>query len=384
LTLLGASGLRGQCADPTTLMYTSTTATRTSANQVKLMNQTSISGDYYNWWRPESEVVGYFASTVESSTGWQLDPYTGGTWSNWWSPTLQTYGAGTYSVSAWADAWTSYCGGSQGLTLSQFCNQNPTGCTIMPPWNTGNSIAIQRPAVVGPNNQAAVSAFWYLGGIAQDQGYYAQAQWVAQPNGATGTPAWQWNYYGSGGVYLSCTSCSSVVATSASASLGCTADIKITLNYGGFTSNPFWVTIVSPSITTLEAGYPQDTKDGPGYKTYYQWALTDACHNEDPGLDANETFGDWTDDYLAAHSIANNWPAPPAIARNILDATCYDTIGAYGSLVPTPEIPQNPLSNQAVKHDFPWHYFVGSLSFGSGLSIISDTQQWYLDHGRHF
>jgi hypothetical protein len=50
---------------------------------------------------------------------------------------------------------------------------------------------------------------------------------------------------------------------------------------------------------------------------------------------------------------------------------------------PEPTPPGNPLSTQKVTHDSPWRLFVGSVTFGSGVQVRSDTQQYYLDHGRH-
>ena len=339
---------------------------RQDSNDVVTLGQSWVTGDTYGVWEPyvtDWAQLNYSAIT----TGATGNNAPNNTAKSQWTVTLQSYGPGGYS------------GEAEGWAEETDCSNSMSPLSV----NSGQWY-IQRPAIVGPNNQPAVSAFWYLGGISADQGYYAQAAWVAQPNGATGTPNWQWSYSGTGGIYFGCTACNSVVVTSASPSANCKADIAVNLNYGGFTSNPMLVTIVAPSTLALQSQYPKDAANGPGYATYYQWTLTDTCGNQDPGLDQNETFGSWTDDYFASTQIHNNWPWPPSpVARNEPDATCYDTLSAYGYTTPAPENPQSPLSSVAVEHDYPWTYFVGSLSFGAGIAVHADTQQWYQDHGRH-
>lgn len=183
-------------------------------------------------------------------------------------------------------------------------------------------------------------------------------------------------------VSLSCTVCGSVLATSTAPSANCNRDIQVTLNYGGFTSDPFMVRIVAPNIVTLDVGYPVNQGDGlAGYLTTYNWTLSDACGYLDTNLDANEQFGAWTDDYFNTFGIHNNWGAPtPKSAQNV-GATLVDVIGARNMTTPPSVPPGQLLSTVAVTHDSPWNLFVGSLSFGSGLAVITDTQQWYLDHG---
>jgi hypothetical protein len=134
---------------------------------------------------------------------------------------------------------------------------------------------------------------------------------------------------------------------------------------------------------TLSQSYPKDNLDGPGYQTIYQWTLTDTCGNQDTGLDQHEEFGSWTDDYYASTGVHNNWGQPAPIARETPDASCYDSIGAYGFTTPVPTNPGSTLSGVTVMHDTSWRYVVGSLSQGQAITVHSDTQQWYLDHGRH-
>src|ERR1700693_728119 len=98
------------------------------------------------------------------------------------------------------------------------------------------STAVGQPTISG------VNAFWWLGsGVLSDGNgcstnsspcYYAQASWTANPNGASGTPTWYVNTVSGGGnVSLSCTTCSSTVATSTAPSNGCVYDVSVYVHY---------------------------------------------------------------------------------------------------------------------------------------------------------
>jgi hypothetical protein len=254
----------------------------------------------------------------------------------------------------------------------------------------GQEVDVSRPTITGPGGGTAVSAFWWLGsGVLSDvtayAAYYAQAAWVANPNGASGTPSWSVDNYGTGQISLSCTSCTSTTATSLDYSLSCYADIAVTVNYGGFSSAPFWVTIVMPYTLTLD-----DIFDGVylgGYNTATWWILSDTCGYNDFGLDYNEVFGAFTDDYFLATGMHNNWGVPSPWHDTASSSLYIDNIQAYPAIggMPNPNMtgPQDPLSTIAVNHDAPWHLFFASPTFGTGLLLEDDTQQWYVDHGRH-
>jgi hypothetical protein len=240
-----------------------------------------------------------------------------------------------------------------------------------------------QPTITG------VNAFWWLGsGILSDGGtcsgqtgpcYYAQAAWTANANGATGTPTWHvGTVAGGGSVNLSCYTCANTTATSTAPSNGCTYDITVYVTYpDGSQSANFYVSIVTPKNTTLLSGYPTDAAWNTGFVSTTGWNLTDTCGYSDAGLDGNETFGTWTND------TANNWSLPTATATYNASSNWYDQLGAYGFTTPPPENPQSPLTNVKVMHDYPWNLWVGSQTFGSGVSVRADTQQFYQDHGRH-
>ena len=245
---------------------------------------------------------------------------------------------------------------------------------------------------------SGVNAFWYLGGVLSDgpgcgQGgwcYYAQASWTANANGHAGTPTWTVENNPAGGsVTLSCYSCSTTEATSTTASAGCNHDVAVDVTYpDGAQSAPFYVLINTPESTTLQPTYPQNSTwiSQPGYNGYqslYSWSLFDLCSNALQGLDVNETFGNWSIDYT--YPQRTNWPFPRAGSYYFPSYSFNDVLGASGpsNAVPPPQNPQQPLGTIAVYHDTPWYYFAGSQSFGSGVPIHVDTQQYYQDHGTH-
>jgi hypothetical protein len=236
---------------------------------------------------------------------------------------------------------------------------------------------------------SGVNAFWWLGnGILSDGAgcsyggtpcYYAQSQLTANPNGAPGTPSWTVvNHWPYGSVSLSCYTCTNPVATATSPSDGCIANVQIYVAYGPYQSTAFNVTIVTPNTTTLQSGYPKDTAQGIGYDSITRWNLTDSCGYSDPGLDGNEVIGTRTNDYSG-----NSWGNPSPVSTYNSSSLWNDTVGASGQLTPPSTTPQTPLLGTKVFHDYPWTLNVGTQSYAFGTPVRRDTQQWYVDHGRH-
>lgn len=246
------------------------------------------------------------------------------------------------------------------------------------------SVGMAQPTITG------VNAFWWLGsGILSDGGtcsgqtgpcYYAQAAWTANANGAMGTPTWHVNTVpGGGSVSLSCNTCTNTTATSTAPSNGCTYDITVYVTYpDGSQSGNFNVAIITPKNTTLLSGYPTDASCGlQCYLSTTAWNLTDTCGSSDAGLDLNETFGTWTNDY-----VGNTWGLPTAGSTYRPNSTLYDYMSP-GCCTPVPQPPQSPLGSTKVFHDYPYTLWVGTQTFGHGVSVLVDTQQFYQDHGRH-
>jgi hypothetical protein len=253
----------------------------------------------------------------------------------------------------------------------------------------------QTPTITGAN------AFWWLGsGILSDGGtcsgktgpcYYAQANWTANPNGNPGSPTWTVvnNSPLGGSVSLNCSTCTTVVATATSPSAGCVYDVSVTVTYNGNTSAPFNVQLVQPTTTTLQSGSPVDqsanayfsTTGLVGYVTTTSWNLTDSCGNSDGGLDINESFGLFTADTVS------NWPLPAVGNSYYPGSVINDYLFADGptsnSSSPQVQNPQIPLGSTKIYHDYPWVLRAFSQTSGNGVTVRTDTQQWYEDHGRH-
>ncbi len=245
----------------------------------------------------------------------------------------------------------------------------------------GSAFGQYTPTISGAN------AFWWLGsGILSDGGtcsgqtgpcYYAQSQLTSNPNGAPGSPSWTVVQNGQGQVSLSCYTCANPVATAQSTSNGCYSDIQIYVSYGGYSSNAFNVTIVSPSFTNLQSGYPQNaTWMGTGYLSTYQWQVVDSCGNADSGIDANEVLGTYT------NIISNNWSFSTGNSVYMSTSLINDGIGHVGG-TPAAEPPQSPLTSTEVRYDYPWALRVGSQTGGSGTPVGVDHQVQWLDHGTH-
>jgi hypothetical protein len=247
-----------------------------------------------------------------------------------------------------------------------------------------SSAAAQTPTITG------VNAFWWLGsGITSDGGtcsgqtgpcYYSQASWTANPNGNTGSPTWTvTNASGGGSVSLNCYTCTTVEATATSPSAGCVYDVSVTVTYNGNTSAPFQVAIIQPTTTTLQSGSPTDAVwNTTGFLSTTSWNITDSCGNSDGGLDLNEAFGPFYNDYAG-----NNWGHPSVGNGYYPGSVVSDYIAAVGWTIPSVQTPQSPLSGTTIFHDVPWILRTFSLTSGSGVSVRSDTQQFYRDHGRH-
>lgn len=339
-------------------------AVRLDSNHVKTYGSSWVVNDQLELWTPYDGAWQQLNGTdITTEAIGSANP--GATASSAWTSTLSGTGPGSYTDYSYH--W---------FVPNQSCSSDTS--TDYLGYTRSAAVAIQQPAISGAN------AFWWLGsGVLSDGGYYAQAAWSADPNGATGTPTWSVYYYGSGQVSLSCTNCTSTTATSLAASLGCTADIKITVNYGGFTSNPFWVTIAAPAQLVLVSGYPQDKDGNPndstGWTSVYEWNLTDTCGYQDPGLDGYELFGQWT------QYNGSNWPSaqPEPPASN--SASIWNDEMAKGEtygLNPPARPLQNPLTSIQAE-SAPWTFTVGSLTVGLGLQVGSNTSMYYVDHGRH-
>jgi hypothetical protein len=367
LSLVAGHSLEAQCNTGDSSFWGSSLApARLDSNHIQTTGQSWATGNYgYLWepwdesWQEQNGQIITSGSTGNANPGQVAEV--------WWTTVLNSQGPGSYNDYSYH--WFT----------SSTCPQSP--------WNlgytSGTVMNISRPTVTG------VSSFWWLGpGILSDYGYYAQSALTANANGASGTPYWSFQTVSGGGsISLNRSICVNNTATSAAPSRSCAPDVTVYVNYGGFYSNPFTIFINKPSTLTLQPGYPQDVNwsqgGQPGYQSTYSWSLTDTCGYQAAGLDANEVFGTWTDDYYNSTGQHNNWGQPIAVPSYSANNIYTDTIGAsYPATTPPPQWAGN--GNVAVMHDSPWTFNFGSQNYGAGVAVLSDTQQWYQDHGRHY
>jgi hypothetical protein len=382
-----------QCVDASTTFTSVTTATRTNGNQVQLLNTTTIGGDYANKWQPEDTILWYFNGASEASSE-KLDPSTGGPWSDSFSPTLQTYGPGTYSITAQNDAWSTNCGpGGTGILLSTFCAKYG-GCSFTLPKQTNASITIQRPG--RPDYYPGANHYlYYLGGVAADYGYSAQTAFTpGQANGAPeNPPSWVVSYQEppfSGSLSLSCTNCVNPNVTATNYSLGCDVyDVVVKTSYNGFLSDPFWIFINSPWGTTkandpVGGTWNYTTALGNGWQSLINYTTQDMCGLTLSGYDMNEWFGSWNPDYPGTL-----W-TPPAPAPWVVSFTQWNDKMNFqcpaGNCVPMPVNPPAgcwPACGVTKVQSAIQNFYFGNWVMGEGVLVQQDTHQRYQDHGEH-
>ncbi len=401
-----APALFSQCVDRTTTFTVTTTATRIDGNHVQLLNTTTIGGNYANKWQPEDTIQWFFNGTSEASSS-KLDPSPSGPWSDSFSPPLQTYGPGTYSITAQNDAWSPTCGSGYGILLSRYC-ATYGGCSFTLPTQQNASISIQRPG--RPDYMSGYTHYlWYLGGNATSWNYSAQTRFT--PGAASGAPE-QPTYVivsGANELSLDCPTCANPLATATAGSSGCQAyDVTVKTSYNGFLSDAFAIFINRPwNLIAANDQYKSnwcDPGNGPwvyscalynGYQTRVNYTASGLCATDAPmsGYDANETLGSPTPRYTG-----ENWPVPGEQPGYVEYTQWYDAIAVWNN----PPLPAQPLCTVAMGvvpcippwanpgvgphtlvQELPQSFFVGGWVAGTGARVQSDTQQYYTDSGWH-
>jgi hypothetical protein len=101
-----------------------------------------------------------------------------------------------------------------------------------------------------------------------------------------------------------------------------------------------------------------------GYESAFAWSMVDQCGGPVSGLDANESFGSWNDDYYQVYGVHNTWDLP-AIKPNgaYFSGNLFeDTIGASDGAGNTP--PLCPRSH-------PWEAFWSrTISLGPSMPFL--------------
>ena len=170
--------------------------------------------------------------------------------------------------------------------------------------------------------------------------------------------------------------CSTNIVTSQAPSNGCQYDISLQASIDGLPSDPFQMTVNTPSYLEA-AGAPSDAAwMGAGFQSTMPYYVRDHCGNVMSSIAVNEEFNAFFPD------TSNDWPKPTPINVSGFSGGFSDVIGIWGSYSPQPLIPQSPLTSTKVDHAT--QYFrIGSATTGSGVLVKTTTHQKYLDHGRH-
>jgi hypothetical protein len=389
-TSLGGAAAWGQCSDSTTYFYALSQATRKDGNTVKLYNETTDWGDYYNLWDLYISSAFYLNGTLEGSSPWAYATPIGTTATYTYTPTLQYWGPGQYYTSASHGAYAPAC--NQWVTWPPFYTQTTA--------YTNDAIQISRPA--RPDYLSGYpTALWFLGAGIQYDGTYP-AVTVFTPGNANGAP--ESPVYvisaGSSKLSLSCNNCVNPIATATAASAYCLAyDIVVNASYNGFLSDPFYLFINRPwnlVATTDPVGgtWVYTVAKFNGYETHVNYQTQGMCSSDPPmsGYDINEFFGYFTGDYPG-----ENWSpgGPESLSVAAGHASWFDTIAAYndgaapgdpamcntGACVP-------PFTNPGGgPHTLVGHrsqsWFAGASAFGSGARVQSDVLQQYTESGWH-
>jgi hypothetical protein len=251
--------------------------------------------------------------------------------------------------------------------------------------NFSDSLQIQRPVVGGQ------SGIWWLGsgGVDPDNGYYNQSLLTVLTNSScpncTAVPGWSVTG-NAGAITLSCLSCGSTTATSQgfSASFG---DVTIRANISGFQSDPFFMTVNSPSYLATTEPFSRDWPQDDGWETRIYYTTCDVFNNPLPSLAINEMFDiPWQDDYFNSTGVHNNWAPPTAgYLANYSGTLWWDKLSESGCAACTPpnQNPQQPQLGSVRVQSTGQKWYAGSRVFGVGIHVQDNTHVRYTDHGDH-
>ncbi len=289
------------------------------------------------------------------------------------TPTLQTYGPGTYAQTAHHSFWSNYC-------------QDPwryPGRTSSASYTYGPSLAVQRPS--RPDYSSSGGPVYYLGpGITYSGTYRAQTTLVpGNSNGATETPQWVFKAGSTFGSF-SCTSCLQPVFTSARKGTGCLVyDVVLATSYNGFESDPFYAFINGPHST--EATYDDfgdywkvpDVPFGNGWWTRFNYKTKSLCTTDVAmnNYDMNESFGSWT--------TAGSWGPPSPNGFDVGSERWTETMSFQCPAGDCTPMPLNPGPDFTSVQYAQQTWKVGSQIPGQGAAIQINTHHRYRDQGEH-
>ncbi len=360
----------GQCSSSdTVILGVYYPVTRLNGNTVRGYAETTLTGPFRYYWTPYITGTMFRNSANIGSIG-ELGPGSaGGTQSVAMTATLSTWGPGTYSLTSFHRAYNVVC-----LYWVPPYTNGWTGYSYSSP-----NLTIQRPTVTMDH------PIWYLGGVGGVGTYQVTGVLTADPKGGPETPAWTVTA-GAQKVTLGCATCTQTYITSRAPSGGCTYDVTIQANVGGFTSDTFYIFIDTPKrmVQTSRLDYPYG-QGGIGYKSQFYYDVLGQCNGKLLNLPVNEKWEDW-----GKSNTASNWPIP--VPEGSWPAFEFDTLYAAGTSGRWTSAPREPFIGNScnpvvsMTPQVMWHsqvFRAGSTQGGMGVAVQRDQAQWYEDHGCH-
>jgi len=337
------------------------------------------------WWDWQAQVDGALKfqpsggseSTIASGQnfGWLngLGSASGIKWST--GQDLESRGEGNYRTEG------------SGVFIAPYCG---AGGTI--PTSSSPAQAVNRPERPDYQSSLFQGALMYLRDTLGTINYKAYSTLIpGAENGATGTPTWilleSGNLPGENYADLSCTVCANTVITAKESSDECLKyNIQVLTSYDGFKSEPFYIFINRPYKTLPQpVPAPGTGLYGTGYESIIPYKTQSLCSGSNfimEGYVINEAFEG------QQNPISNNWPLDAGSATIYTDTwgdTIRRSVGVYcggASCSPAPLNPQSPLTSTLVQSAVQ-KWYVGSVTSGEGIHIMTNTIRAYMDHGDH-
>lgn len=254
-------------------------------------------------------------------------------------------------------------------------------CVDTPRSHTGSaSCPVQAPTISGPNT------VWWFNGQTQN-GYATSIQLTASPTNST---SYTWSTV-NGILKINNSGGNNSTVTITGQALSDTSgdvSVQVAVVINGVSSNsaPFSLTVRGPKLAVV-IGSPVDSADpNTQWSSLMSYTILDNLNQQLPstvGLNENWTSVPANQYPNCPNSPNPCWPrgAPvPAVINN----------STFGDIMAPPLLSTNPFptptgpgSGSTLVENWGQEWRVGSLTAGNGARIQTDTQQFYLDHGRH-
>jgi hypothetical protein len=262
------------------------------------------------------------------------------------------------------------------------------------------NITVNRPAIAVPGSGSGPYAWWYLGGYPAIDGYTITANFTGNANLGTCSgcsPTYNWQVIDKPGsinpISFSSTNTTTPTLTSQAASATGSYDISVVFTVNGFSSEKTWINLNTPKSIYVASSTTVSNPNGcsnpnvyGGYDYKVNYYIGDLWNYAISPITTNENNDTYTDDttitagwHYSGDWNKNDYWAP--VHWNTDGFTFTDHIFASlcaAAWIPPPVQP-NGLNSQ-VQHT-PQYWHTAYQSSGTGVSIGSDTQTWFTDHG---